>query len=243
MWGTTRNHRGPNQGCKEDDQALQWTVCRSYRRIQVSSAVTVLLRKSTPSRWNRWTKRRHDSIIWVFWHSDSILGIHYAHIYNLLIFKLSWIIVCTVPTLQSTRWLTSLTVIRLSLSRSCLISWTFYDVIDVGPPLRCSSITLSYLFSYREYHLCNAVLFIAASPYALTNISIVSFLFFTLRSFNTEFNRCSLFDTHFDAHCINKMAATAQMTSYVDVTSLTSCQHLTPYCAKVWRRYWIRRKW
>ena len=48
---------------------------------------------------------------------------------------------------------------------------------------------------------------------------------------NTEFNRCSLFDTHFDAHCINKMAATAQMTSYVDVTSLTSCKHLTPYCA------------
>ena len=60
---------------------------------------------------------------------------------------------------------------------------------------------------------------------------------------NTEFNRCSLVDTHFDAHCINKMVATAQMTSYVDVTSLTSCQHLTPYCAKVWRRYWIRCKW
>ena len=30
VWGTRRNHRGPNQGCKEDDQALQWTVCRSF---------------------------------------------------------------------------------------------------------------------------------------------------------------------------------------------------------------------
>ena len=59
---------------------------------------------------------------------------------------------------------------------------------------------------------------------------------------NTEFNRCSLFDAHFDAPCINKMAAYAHMTSYVDVTSLTSCQDLAPYCAKVWRRYWIRRK-
>ena len=28
VWGTRRNHRGPNQGCKKDDQALQWTVCR-----------------------------------------------------------------------------------------------------------------------------------------------------------------------------------------------------------------------
>ena len=136
------------------------------------------------SRWNRWTKRRHDSILWVFWHTDCILGIHLAHIYNLLIFKLWWIIVCTVPTLQSSRWLTSLTVIHLSLSRSCLISWTFCDVIDVGRPLRCSSITLSYPFSYCEYHLCNAVLFIVASPYALTNISIVSFLCFTLRTQN-----------------------------------------------------------
>ena len=27
LWGIRRNHRGPNQGCKEDDQALQWTVC------------------------------------------------------------------------------------------------------------------------------------------------------------------------------------------------------------------------
>ena len=204
VWGTRRNHRGPNQGCKEDDQALQWTVCRSYRGIHVSSAVTVLLRKSTPSCWNRWTKRRHDSILWVFWHSDSILGINLAHIYNLLIFKLSWIIVCTVPTLQSTRWLSSLTVIRLSLSRTCLISWTFYDVIDVGRPLHCSSITLSYPFSYREYHLCNAVLFIVASPYALTNISKFSFLFLSIE--NTEVNRCSLFDTHLDAPCINKIA-------------------------------------
>ena len=51
VWGTRRNHRGPNQGCKEDDQTLQWTVCRSYRRIHVSSAVTVLLRKSSPSLW------------------------------------------------------------------------------------------------------------------------------------------------------------------------------------------------
>ena len=59
---------------------------------------------------------------------------------------------------------------------------------------------------------------------------------------NTEFNLCSLFDAHFDAPCINKMAAYAQMTSYVDVTSLMSCQDLAPYCAKVWRRYWIRRK-
>ena len=50
---------------------------------------------------------------------------------------------------------------------------------------------------------------------------------------NTEYNRCSLFDAHFDAPCINKMAANAQMTSYVDVTSLTSCQDLAPYCAKV----------
>ena len=58
--------------------------------------------------------------------------------------------------------------------------------------------------------------------------------FFSVSSIeNTEFNRCSLFDTHFDAPCINKMAAYAQMTSYVDVTSLTSCQDLAPYCAKV----------
>ena len=28
------------------------------------------------------------------------------------------------------------------------------------------------------------------------------------------------------------MAANAQKTSYVDVTSLTSCQDLAPYCAK-----------
>ena len=91
------------------------------------------------------------------------------------------------------------------------------------------------------YHLCNAVIFIAASPYALTNISIVSFLvFFSIE--NTEFNRCSLFDAHFDAPCMNKMAAYAQMASYVNVTSLTSCHDLAPYCAKVWRRYWIRRK-
>ena len=30
VWGTRRNHWGQNQGCKEDDQALQWTVCRSF---------------------------------------------------------------------------------------------------------------------------------------------------------------------------------------------------------------------
>ena len=59
---------------------------------------------------------------------------------------------------------------------------------------------------------------------------------------NTEFNRCSLFDAHFDASCINKMSANAQMTSHVNVTSLTSCQDLAPYFAKVWRQYWIRRK-
>ena len=45
--------------------------------------------------------------------------------------------------------------------------------------------------SYREYHLCNAVLFIAASPYALTNISIVSFLFFPLRTQNLMAVLCS----------------------------------------------------
>ena len=58
---------------------------------------------------------------------------------------------------------------------------------------------------------------------------------------NTEFNRYSLFNAHFDAPCISKMTAYAQMMSYVDVTSLRSCQDMTPYCAKVWRRYWIRR--
>ena len=117
----------------------------SYRLIHVWSVV-ILLGKSSPSRSNRWTKRRHNSILWSFWHSDSILGILLAH--NLLIVKFSWIIVCIVPTLKSTRWLTSLTIIRLSLSRSSLISWTFCDVIDVRWPLRCSSITLLYLFSY-----------------------------------------------------------------------------------------------
>ena len=126
----------------------------SYRLIHVSSAVTILLRKSFPSRLNGWTKRRHDSTLCAFWHSDNSLGIHLAH--SLLMFKFSWIIVCTVPTLHSIRWLTSLTVIRLALTRISLISWTFCDVIDVGRPLRCSSITLSYPFSYREYHLCNA---------------------------------------------------------------------------------------
>ena len=59
---------------------------------------------------------------------------------------------------------------------------------------------------------------------------------------NTECNPCSLFDAHFDAPCINKIAAYAQMTSYVNVTSLTSCQDSAPYVAKVLRRYWIRRK-
>ena len=111
-----------------------------------------------------------------------------------------------------------------------LISRTFCDVIDVGR-LRCSTITFLYLLSYHEYHLCIAVLFIAASPYALTNISSFFSVFFFIE--NTEFNRCSLFDAHFDAPCINKMAANAQMTSYVNVTSLTSCQDLVPYCAKV----------
>ena len=54
---------------------------------------------------------------------------------------------------------------------------------------------------------------------------------------NTEFNCCSLFDAHFDAPCINKIATKAQMTSNVNVTSLTTCQDLEPYCAKIWRRY------
>ena len=27
VWGTIRNHRGISRVCKEDDQALQWTVC------------------------------------------------------------------------------------------------------------------------------------------------------------------------------------------------------------------------
>ena len=59
---------------------------------------------------------------------------------------------------------------------------------------------------------------------------------------NTEFNHHSLFDAHFDAPCINKMAAHAQMMADVDVTSLMLCQDLAPYCAKICRRYWIRRK-
>ena len=28
--GNKKKSQGPNQGCKEDDQALQWTVCRSF---------------------------------------------------------------------------------------------------------------------------------------------------------------------------------------------------------------------
>ena len=35
----------------------------SYRLIHVSSAVTILLRKSSPSRSNRCTKHRHDSTL------------------------------------------------------------------------------------------------------------------------------------------------------------------------------------
>ena len=41
---------------------------------------------------------------------------------------------------------------------------------------------------------------------------------------NIEFNRGSLLDAHFDAPCINKMAAYNQITSDRGVTSLTSCQ-------------------
>ena len=41
---------------------------------------------------------------------------------------------------------------------------------------------------------------------------------------NIEFDRRSLLDAHFDASCINKMAANTQMTSDNVVTSLTSCQ-------------------
>ena len=150
-------------------------------------------------------------------------------------------LVCTVPTLQSTHLLTFLTLINLSLSRSSLISLTFWDVNDVGLPQCCSSITLSYQFSYRECHLCNAVIFIAASPYALTNISIVFLIFFSIE--NTKFNHCSLFDAHFDAPCIIKMAANAQITADVYMTSLSSCQDLAPYSANFFKRYWIRRKW
>ena len=49
---------------------------------------------------------------------------------------------------------------------------------------------------------------------------------------NIEFNRHSLLDTHFDAPCINKMAAYTQMTSDNVVTSLTSYQGWALYYVK-----------
>ena len=52
---------------------------------------------------------------------------------------------------------------------------------------------------------------------------------------NIEYNRRSLLDPHFDAPCINKMAAYTQMTSDNVVTSLTSCQGWALYYAKIWR--------
>ena len=175
----------------------------SYRMINVLSVVTLLLRKFSLSRSNRWTKWRHDSALWAFWHSDSILGIHLAH--NLLIFKFLWIIiVCTVPTLQSIRWLTTLTMKRLSLSRSSLISWIFCDVIDVGRPLFVHHNFVSIFIPQVSLMQCRSL---------YCSIAVHFHSFFSVFSIeNTEINRCSLYDAHFHAPCINKMAANAQMT-------------------------------
>ena len=116
----------------------------------------------------------------------------------------------------------------------------FCDVIDVGRPLRCSSITHSYPFHTASTTYAMPFSSLQHRRMPLPTFPLFLFCFFSIE--NTTFNRCSLFDAHFDAPCINKIAASAQMTLYVDVTSLASCQDLAPYCAKVWRRYWIRRK-